>query len=294
MKHLFYYMAAAAMLVSACNSGEDKTIEVQKESGYAGIARNQDQGNSEGAVSDTTQTPAYYPSGISNSSSSTREDWDKKIIKIAEVTLELKDYTAYNQKFHTGLKAYGAYIAAEEQTTSSEKMANELTIKVPVEEFDNLMNAFAGDGIKVLQKKVSTDDVTGKIVDTKSRIEARKQVRDRYLQLLRQARNMKEILEVQTEINSVQEDIESAVGRVGYLTHQASFSTIHLQYFQVLDGVVVEKPSGFLVQVKDGFNIGIKAIGYLIVLLVSIWPLLLGIAFVLLWLRRKKQPAGGS
>ena len=64
--------------------------------------------------------------------------------------------------------------------------------------------------------KISTEDVTGEVVDTRARMEAKKQMRDRYLALLKQARNMKEILEVQTEINTIQEDIESASGRVGF------------------------------------------------------------------------------
>jgi hypothetical protein len=45
---------------------------------------------------------------------------------------------------------------------------------------------------------------------------------------------MKEILQVQQEINSIQEQMESASGRINYLSHQSAYSTIHLQYFQYL------------------------------------------------------------
>jgi len=47
---------------------------------------------------------------------------------------------------------------------------------------------------------------------------------------------MKEILEVQSEINSIQEEIESAEGRINYLSHSAAFSTIHLKYVQYIHG----------------------------------------------------------
>lgn len=43
-------------------------------------------------------------------------DWDKKIIKTARVSLELKDFKAFDKLLHSGLKAYGAYIAGENQT----------------------------------------------------------------------------------------------------------------------------------------------------------------------------------
>jgi hypothetical protein len=63
-------------------------------------------------------------------------------------------------------------------------------------------------------RKRSAAKMLPAVVDTRSRMEAKKQMRDRYLELLKQARNMKEILEVQQVINSIQEDIESGSGRV--------------------------------------------------------------------------------
>src|SRR5690349_21385858 len=68
-------------------------------------------------------------------------DWDKKIIKNAHVTLELKDYNAYNAALHNKLKSYGAYVAQEQQTQSDDQIANILSVKVPVDKFDDLMNS---------------------------------------------------------------------------------------------------------------------------------------------------------
>jgi hypothetical protein len=56
-----------------------------------------------------------------------------------------------------------------------------MVIKVPVDQFENLMNSFSGEGIKVIEKKISSDDVTGEMVDTKSRIETKRQVRENTL-----------------------------------------------------------------------------------------------------------------
>src|SRR5207342_440587 len=87
---------------------------------------------------------------------------------------------------------------------------------------------------RIIERKISSADVTGEVVDTRARIEAKKRVRDRYLDLLNQAKNMEEILHVQNEVNDVQEQIEAASGRVSYLTHAAAMSTIRITYFQVI------------------------------------------------------------
>src|SRR5689334_5374665 len=42
-------------------------------------------------------------------------NWTQKIIKTANVSLELKDYHSYDNAVHQSLVTYGAYIAQEQQ-----------------------------------------------------------------------------------------------------------------------------------------------------------------------------------
>lgn len=203
-------------------------------------------------------------------------DWDKKIIKTATVAIELKDYNSYNKSLHNSIKRFGAYIAGEEQTQNSSAIENTVTIKVPVEQFEDLMNIFSGDGIRMLEKKITTEDVTAEVVDTKGRIEAKKEVRQQYITLLKQAKSMKDILEVQNEINGITEELESASGRVKYLTHQAAYSTIHLRYFQYInDGNNTNEEPGFFTKLKEAFIDGTKGIGIFIIGIIGLWPFIL-------------------
>lgn len=222
----------------------------------------------------------------------TYEDWDKKIIKTANVKLELADYNKYNLALHNQLKRFGAYIANEEQNLSDYKTENTVCIKVPVENFEELVNSIGGEAVKVLEKKISSEDVTGEVVDTKARVEAKKAVRQQYLDLLKQAKNMTDILEVQSQINTIQEDIESAGGRVNYLTHQAAYSTININYFQYADGgeKQISNSNGFGGKLKNAFAVGGSIITGLIVVVVSVWPLLVVFGIILwLWKRRKNN-----
>lgn len=294
MKHVLVYMTLSVMLVSSCsskkNKGEELKLSIAEQKAFQPELASLE---AEQSYSDTT-TRSYAESVTPRKRSTTSEhiDWDKKIIKKAEITLELTDYKAYDRKLHTGLKAYGAYIANEEENHSTERLSNDISIKVPVEQFENLVGAFGGDGVTVVQKKISTDDVTGELIDTRSRMEAKKQVRDRYLQLLNQARNMKEILSVQQEINSIQEEIESAAGRVSYLGNQAAYSTIHLQYFQVTGVTSPPVNNGFQLKLEQAFNSGVHFIGNGLLLLVTIWPLLIFAFIAFLMLRRRGGKVG--
>ncbi len=216
-------------------------------------------------------------------------DWDKKIIKTANLNLEVKDYNTYYSAFREKVRSLGGYVAQEEQTQSDYKIENTLTIKVPVDQFDNAVVLLTNNVEKINERKISSQDVTTEFVDTKSRMESKKQVRQRYIDLLKQAKNMEEILSVQSEINSIQEEIESASGRIEYLGHSSTFSTINLIYYQVLNSSAKDNDSpSFRTKLSSAFKTGWSWIGELFVGLVSIWPLFLLIFVSIVFFRRMK------
>ena len=297
MKSIIVFAAFIAVLLLSCSSSSNKysdthnatvsDMEMAKPKAGDQMAAEKNMELATGTT-DTASAPSSVNTDILQSGQpAANPDWDKKIIKTAHVTLELKDYNAYNNAIHARLKAYGAYVAQEQQNQTDEQITNDISIKVPVDKFDDLMNSLSGDGIKVLEKNISTEDVTGEVVDTKARMEAKKQVRDRYLDLLKQAHSMKDILEVQAEINSIQEDIESAAGRVDYLVHASAYSTINLKYFQYVNGVTAKdtEPT-FFSELSEAFKDGSSVISNLLLFIISIWPLIIAGGLLMLYLKR--------
>ena len=215
-------------------------------------------------------------------------DWDKKIIKTADLKLEVKDFKSYSNIVHNDAKRYGAYIASEDQSESNEKKETIVSIKVPVDQFENLLNELPSDSDKIIEKKITSEDVTGEVVDTKSRLQAKEQMRLKYLEFLKQAKNMDDVLKVQDEINDIQEEIESASARVNYLGHQSAYSTINVTFYQPLAGY---NPSNdtptFSTRTLIAFKNGFQFVADIFIGLVSVWPLFLVI--IIGWLFWKKQ-----
>ncbi len=203
-------------------------------------------------------------------------DWDKKIIKTATLKFEVKDFKNYTSTVYKTVKQYGGYIAQEEQNLTDEKLETTISIKVPVDQFENIMNQLPAGDAKVIERKITTDDVTGEVIDIKARLEAKKQMREKYLDFLKQSKNMQEVLQVQAEINNLQEGMESAAGRANFLNHQSSMSTILLTFFQPLEGF---KPGDgaptFISRIVAALKSGGSWITDILIGLVTLWPLLL-------------------
>lgn len=162
-------------------------------------------------------------------------------------------------------------------------------IKVPVDLFESAVNNLVKDAEIINEKRIISEDVTTQLIDGKSRLEAKRQVRLRYLDLLKQARNMEEVLTVQKEINGIQEEIETVTGRINFLQHSSAMSTINLTFYQVLNASAnVPNHIGFLPKIKSAFTEGLYWTGEILVGIVGLWPLILILAFSIYLLRKTR------
>jgi len=297
MKKIFIAILAVALFISCKNENRKESLAVLRtDLEKSKEDKPQDDVNKNGIVADfkdSIATPQEEPDKAKKNQQSpvVKQDWDKKIIKTANLNLEVKDYNIYNTSLREKLKQFGGYIAQEEQSQSEYKIENIITIKIPVAQFDDAVNSISSNAKELHEKKITSEDVTTEVIDTRSRLEAKKQVRLRYLDLLKQAKNMEEILSVQSEINGIQEQIESAAGRMEYLQHSSSFSTIHLTFYQVLNGAAIDsdKPT-FSTRITNAFRFGWNWVGELSIGVISIWPLLLAVVGIIILYKRSNKP----
>lgn len=295
-----------SFMLYACNNGVGKSNDTQNmitaspETASADAAGNEEQIDGapaprkepEQKQNPFTDSAATPPSAKNESAkpASQNIDWDKKIIKTANINAACSDYKEFSNIIHAKAKQYGAYIAQEQQEETSYKISNTITIKVPVALFDDFVNSLDGKGITIKEKVITSEDVTGEYVDTKSRLEAKLSVRLKYLELLKQAKNMDEILKVQYEINNIQEEIESAAGRVNYLKHASAYSTINLTFYEYLNGSSGNEDSpGFFTKMAKAFKTGGSIISNIILFTISIWPLIIAGITLLIYLKKRKS-----
>lgn len=294
MKSIYFpaFIAGLLLLCSCHNANQKdvKSVSSQSAMTLEPIENKEDKIDGE-FTTDTTRAVQQTNPKRENapSAESPAPDWDKKIIKNASLNAEVSDYHAFYSLLRGKVKALGGYVAQEEQHESPYKIENEVVIKIPVDQFDEAVAQLSA-GIKTInEKKITSQNVTTEIIDTKSRIEAKKQVRLRYMDLLKEAKTMQDILSVQSEINDVQEQIESATGRVGYMSHESAFSTINITYYQVLDAKAgEEKTASVSERIGHAFAAGWSWIRELLIGLISVWPLFLVAVMIYIFYKKSK------
>ncbi len=121
-------------------------------------------------------------------------------------------------------EAFGGYV--ETKSDSGETLAR-ATFRVPVATFKETITKLEDSG-EVLSRSVKGEDVTEDYVDVQARLANKIVLRDRIKSLLSKATGVKEILEIETELNRIQSDIDSMEARIRSMKGKIDYATVHL------------------------------------------------------------------
>ena len=155
--------------------------------------------------------------------------FDRKIIKNAELTLQVKDTdTAVDQL--TGIVTdYDGYIVSSRAWSEGQYRMATVTLSIPVDTFEQVLRRLRGIAVEVLDERADGQDVTDQYVDLESRLRNLEATQTRVRAFLDQAVTVEEALEVNHELSQIEGQIEEIKGKMNYLKERASYSSITVQ-----------------------------------------------------------------
>lgn len=157
---------------------------------------------------------------------------ERKVIKNGDLNFRTKDINKTKDFILLNIQQLDAYISNENTYNYSDRLEHRLTVRVPADKFDLLLNNISKSADKLDSKNINLMDVTEEYVDIEARLKAKKNLQSKYLDLLEQATKVEEILNIEKEIGNLQAEIESIEGRAKYLKDRISYSTLTITYYQ--------------------------------------------------------------
>lgn len=171
-----------------------------------------------------TAEEALYESPSSSIGSAVPEPVDeRKLIRTGNVSLEVQTVSDAEDKIAEWAKSLGGYVT----NANTWQNGAGFTVRIPSERFDEAM-AQVGNFGRITNRSVSSEDVSDNYYDMKSRLETKYILRDKLSSYLNQAKDIKDLLEIERQLNSVIEDIESTERRFKRLSGQIDYSTIYI------------------------------------------------------------------
>lgn len=217
---------------------------------------------------------------------------EQKIIKEATLRFETDDLENTFNQIQKAVTAGKATIINDSEGKDYGTVFRNLTVKVPSQNFDRFINDIS-KGVSYFEiKNISAQDVTEQFIDLTSRLNTKKKLEERYLQILQKAAKVSEILEIEKQISVIREEIEAKEGQLKYLQSRVSESTVTIEFYKTTaekEGVKISYGSKIWTAVKSGFF----SLSDFLISLISVWPFIIIFCVLAYFIRkrfkRKKQ-----
>ena len=211
----------------------------------------------------------------------------KKIIKDGRLGLQVTDLSTAKKQIDSLVKVLGGYYANENLRNSDQESGYQLTIRIPVVNFEKFLYSAENGSGKVIYKEIEARDVTEEFVDIESRLNSKRNSLARYNEILKRANTVKDIIEIAESIRVLQEEIESSEGRLRYLNDCVNYSTLNLVISTEKDFTYKpQKRDNFWEKFKESVVEGWFGLVDFILGIFSMWPFWLVVTGLFFLIRR--------
>ena len=208
---------------------------------------------------------------------------ERKIIKRAEVYIESLEFDKSLAVLDNNVTSFGGYIESSDiykgEIVNNHKVYRDANfiVRIPKESFESFLDK-AGDIGVITNKNVYGEDISGSYFDKEARLKVLKAQEERYIELIGEANNITEVLEVEKYLTEVRGQIESITGYLDKMDELIDYSTVTLS-IQEVEETSEESEEGLggkiVKALKNSIN-SLKVVGTAIILtLVSILPYLI-------------------
>ncbi|MBI1908400.1 DUF4349 domain-containing protein [Candidatus Uhrbacteria bacterium] len=164
---------------------------------------------------------------VAESLGTTAADVDQKVIKTADLELEVDSASETAQALATLATEKGGFV--QSSSVDEDVYGNKrtwVTIRVPADQFETALTDIKAMADKVVTESTQGQDVTEEYTDLEARLGAAEAQEAQYLIILESATTVGEVLAVQEHLAEVRAQIESLKGQINYLENRTSMSTI--------------------------------------------------------------------
>lgn len=176
------------------------------------------------------------------------ETMPRQVIRRAEVAVRVPNVEKAEREVNRIVLGWQGYV--ESANSSDLDTANPvltMAIRVPVDRFDEGIAKLESLGVR-LRKVVSSEDVTGQIVDLDARLSTLRAQEETYRGLLKRSSNLESVISLQDKLTEVRGTIESMSAQRKTLGSLASLSSISLRLEQDAVAHGVSKDPNWMAQ----------------------------------------------
>lgn len=185
-----------------------------------------------GIASSRSLSVAYLPT-----SNSERTD-DRKLVRTSSIELLVKRPAEAAEKIRSLTERVGGFLVKSQTNGARDATTASLIIRVPEARFAEVAAQIRSLGQRVESEQVEAEDVTKRYVDQQAHLRNLQAQETQFLSILRQAKTVKDTLEVSEKLNAVRDEIEQQQAEFQALSKQVETVAISVSLHSEAEATV--------------------------------------------------------
>ena len=186
---------------------------------------------------------------------------DRKMIRNGAMDLIVKSPRDTSEKIRHLAQQFGGFLVSSETSGGEDASTASLIIRVPAARFEDARAEIRKLGLHVESEKLEAQDVTRQYVDQSARLRNLHAQEMQYLGILRQAKTVKDTLEVSDKLNEVRGEIEQQQAEFDALSKQVETVALTISLRAEAEAKVFGLNWRPLYQVKLAAREGLDSVG---------------------------------
>lgn len=174
----------------------------------------------------------------------------------------------------------------------------ELTVRIPADKLDEFVQ-HVENNTNITSNRETAEDITLTYVAIESRMTALQTEEQRLLELLAEAKDMDDLLQIEDRLTQVRTELEQVKSQLQVYDNQVSYGTVYLTVKEVTEYTVVEEPETVWERIGSGFTNSLKKLGnffvelFVFIIVALPYLVILALPGVVVWvlvaIRKKKN-----
>ncbi len=213
----------------------------------------------------------------------------RKLIAKGNVEIKVKpeNVDSIYDNINALIKKHG-YKSSEKQN----EFRYSVSASIPSASFEDFTDALNKVGGKMSDKSINVQDVTDAYTDLISEIKSKEAALEQYRVLLKRANKISEIIEIQTKIDYIQNDIDVMNGRRINIDRKVAYSVVDIDLIIVKKEMAKDDDDdntpSFGSELVDSLSDGWAIIKFLVVFLLRLWPFFIIGGIVYFFYKKRK------
>lgn len=195
---------------------------------------------------------------------------ERKVVSTGHLSFRTDDLSETRQFLQQALDGAGAYVESEQEHNYPTRLVRSLTVRVPADNFNELIDAVADHAGHFEEKNINQQDITEQYIDIAARLKNKQALEARYLELLKKANTVEELIDVERELANARAEIESMQGQLEHMDKRVDYSTLTIIYY-----IPQQATRAIKVNLGYAFQEGWQNLIAFIVWLIKLWPFVL-------------------